>query len=583
MSSPASSDEVRGAHMAFGSVIPGVIAYFSMEIALEPTIPIYSGGLGVLAGDSVRAAADIGIPFVGVTLLYRKGYFRQHLDMDGNQSELPNEWLPQLVLQPLAPRVTITIEGRTVAIRAWRYMVTGESPRAVPVILLDTNLEENAEWDRTLTDNLYGGDSRYRLCQETVLGLGGLAMLRALGYVNIHTFHMNEGHSALLAVGLLYEQFRGRDVHDASPADYAKIQAQCVFTTHTPVAAGHDVFPLSLVHEVLGDEVTVAVMASGSCVDNSLNMTYLALASSRYANAVSMRHEEVSKSMFPEHRVDSITNGVHAATWTAPPFAYLFDRHVPEWRRDNMYLRQTNAIPLAEIKDAHARAKRNLIDEVERRTGVKLDPFTLTIGFARRATGYKRADLLFTDLERLKRIVWRAGPLQVIYGGKAHPHDQQGKELIRRVFGASAALRESMRVLFLEDYDMLLAAKLVAGVDLWLNTPIKPLEASGTSGMKAALNGVPSLSVLDGWWTEGHIEGVTGWSIGEDRYTESDSAVEAESIYDKLEYTILPMFYGRPDAYADVMRSAIAVNGSYFNAQRMMQQYLTNAYQVTGE
>jgi starch phosphorylase len=296
-----------------------------------------------------------------------------------------------------------------------------------------------------------------------------------------------------------------------------------------------------------------------------------------------MRHEEVSQIMFPGYRVDSITNGVHAATWASPPFQDLFDRHVPEWRRDNLYLRQANGIALTEIRDAHAEAKRELIREIERRTGVELDPYALTVGFARRATGYKRPDLLFTDIERLKRIARRAGPLQIIYGGKAHPHDQQGKDLIRKVFEASAAVRDTIRVLFLEDYDMTVAQKLCAGADLWLNNPIKPLEASGTSGMKAALNGVPSFSILDGWWNEGHIEGVTGWSIGEDRYEESVWHLEAESIYDKLEYVIMPMFYGRPDAYAEVMRSAIAVNGAYFNAQRMMQQYLTNAYQITGE
>jgi starch phosphorylase len=559
-----------------------VIAYFSMEVGLEPAMPTYSGGLGVLAGDTLRAAADLGVPMVGVTLLHRKGYFRQHLDAQGNQSESPALWSPEELLTPVPAHVTVTLEGRRVHVHGWRYMVRGLSDRAVPVYFLDTLLPENTPWDQTLTDHLYGGDERYRLAQEVVLGFGGIALLRALGYETIRCYHMNEGHAALLTLALLEELAGGRGLRAVSEADREAIRRQCVFTTHTPVPAGQDKFPVELVRQVLGEERTTFLEANGCCLDGMLNMTYLGLVFSHYINGVAMRHGEISQNMFPNYPVNSITNGVHAATWTSPPFSKLFDRHIPEWRRDNLYLRYAVGIPLEEIRQAHEEAKEDLLSEVERRTGVRLDPTVMTVGFARRATAYKRADFLFSDLNRLREVVRAAGPMQVIYAGKAHPRDEGGKALIRRVFEAAAALADTMKVVYLEEYDLELARYMVAGVDLWLNTPQKPYEASGTSGMKAALNGVPSLSVLDGWWIEGHVEGVTGWSIGDSWEPESDPSREVASLYAKLEQVILPMFYHRPEEYLRVMRSAIALNGSFFNAQRMLRQYMHNAYGIDG-
>ena len=310
-------------------------------------------------------------------------------------------------------------------------------------------------------------------------------------------------------------------------------------------------------------------------------MTYLAFSFSHYVNGVSMHHEEIAHSMFPNYPINSITNGVHAVNWTAPSMKEVYDRHIPEWRWDNLYLRYAVSIALDEIRQAHQHAKMGLIAEVKKRTGQLLDPEVLTIGFARRATAYKRADLLFSDLDRLTRMAQQVGPVQVIYGGKAHPQDDGGKRLIRSIFGAAAALRDTLKVVYLEEYDMSLAKYVCSGVDLWLNTPQRPFEASGTSGMKAALNGVPSLSILDGWWIEGNVEGVTGWSIGDSWEPESDPAKDASSLYDKLEHVILPMFYRKPDEYCRVMRWAIALNGSYYNAQRMLLQYLNNAYEAT--
>ena len=558
------------------------VAYFSMEVGLDAAMPTYAGGLGVLAGDTLRAAADLGVPIVGVTLLHRKGYFRQHLDASGSQSESPSIWYPEEFLEPMEPRVFVNIEGRQVQVRAWRYLLRGVSGHSVPVCFLDTALPENSPWDQTLTDHLYHGGDRYRLCQEVVLGLGGVAMLRALGHETLKVYHMNEGHSALLALALLEEQTGERGLRAVSKADTDAVRQRCVFTTHTPVPAGHDQFPLDLVRQVLGEERTMALEAAECCLDGTLNTTYLALVFSHYINGVSQRHHEISHNMFPYYPINSITNGIHAVTWTVPAFQGLYDRHIPEWRRDNLYLRYAISIPVDEIQEAHAEAKRDLLAEVKRRTGVRLDPAAMTLGFARRATGYKRADLLLSDLDRLKRIARQVGPLQIIYGGKSHPRDESGKAIIRHIFEAAAALGDTVPVVYLEEYDMALGRYLCSGVDLWLNSPQKPHEASGTSGMKAALNGVPSLSVLDGWWIEGHVEGVTGWSIGDDWEPESNPSKEIVSLYDKLEYVILPMFYGRPTAFADVMRSAIALNASFFNAQRMMLQYLENAYQLFG-
>lgn len=554
------------------------IAYFSMEIALDPGMPTYSGGLGVLSGDTLLGAADLRVPMLAVTLVHRKGYFRQHLDGRGVQTESPWLWSPEDTLTATTPHVSVKIEERTVWVRAWRYTVRGQSGHELPVYLLDTDLPENGADDRRLTDQLYGGDRRYRLAQEVVLGVGGVELLNALGYRGITSYHMNEGHSALLTLALLEEQVGDRGLQAVTAGDWEAVRRRCVFTTHTPVAAGQDQFPMDLVRRVLGATRAEVLVTSECCLDGALNMTLLGLFGSRFVNGVAMRHGQVSRGMFPAYPINSITNGVHAVRWTSPPFQRLFDQHIPEWRYQNLNLRYAVGLPLSGIQQAHLEAKRALLAEVERRTGVALSADVMTLGFARRATLYKRADLLFTELDRLRAIAGRAGALQIVYAGKAHPRDDGGKAVIRRVFEAAAALGREVPVVYLEEYDIALARLFCAGADLWINTPKQPQEASGTSGMKAALNGVPSLSVLDGWWIEGHVEGVTGWSVGESWDTKPDPAAEVASLYDKLERIIVPLFYERHDAYAQVMRSAIALNGSFFNAQRMVTQYVENAY-----
>jgi starch phosphorylase len=555
------------------------IAYFSMEIALEPEIPTYSGGLGVLAGDMLRSAADLEVPMAGVTLVHHHGYFRQRLDSNGNQSEEPEPWDPHRRTEPMEPRASVVIEGRTVHLRAWRYWIHGISGHGVPVYLLDSAVPENSAWDQTLTNDLYGGDAHYRLCQEALLGLGGAKMLQSLGYLGITSYHMNEGHAALLAIGLLEQDLGESNLHHATASDIDRVRRRCVFTTHTPVPAGQDQFPEDLTHQVLGEERSSLLEATECCPEQVLNMTFLALRFSRYINGVAMHHGEVSRGMFPRYPVRAITNGVHAVKWTAPPFRELFDRHVPDWRYDNLYLRYAIGIPVEEIRRAHLVAKRLLLQQVAARSGVQFKESVLTIGFARRAAAYKRADLLFSDLERLGTIAGRVGPIQILYAGKAHPRDEAGKGLIRHVIQAATALNgESIKVVYLENYEIALAHLMTSGVDLWLNTPQRPQEASGTSGMKAALNGVPSLSILDGWWIEGCLEGVTGWAIGHNGDIPSDPSDECASLYDKLEAVVVPMYYGRPSAYGEVMRSAISVNGSFFNTHRMLDQYVSNAY-----
>lgn len=315
--------------------------------------------------------------------------------------------------------------------------------------------------------------------------------------------------------------------------------------------------------------------------DDSLNMTRLALNLSRYVNGVARKHGEATRLIFTGYSINSITNGVHAATWVSEPFQKLFDKYIPIWKQDNFSLRYALSIPKQEIWGAHMQAKNKLLDHVNKQTGVLMDENILTIGFARRAATYKRADLLFQDIERLKRISSQVGKIQVIYAGKAHPRDYEAKKLIQRIFQAKQTLNGDIKLVYLEDYNMTIGAMITAGVDIWLNTPEPPMEASGTSGMKAALNGVPNLSVLDGWWIEGNIEGVTGWSIGEAVIGNGENrnhALDATSLYDKLEQVIVPLFYNNREQFISMMSHSIAINGSFFNTHRMMQEYVLNAY-----
>jgi starch phosphorylase len=576
------ADPDRYAESAVGQVSGGTeaprrIAYFSMEVGVVSEMPTYAGGLGVLAGDTLKSAADLKLPVVAVSLLSARGYFDQALDQWGNQVERPAVWEPSRFAHLLPAKVEVAIEGRPVGIRAWQHDIVGVTGFSIPLLLLDTNVDGNSPADRELTSWLYGGDDRYRLAQEIVLGSGGLRMLRALGYTAIERFHMNEGHAAFLVLELLREK-----KHEPPQQwDFQSVRDRCIFTTHTPVPAGHDQFSPELVQAVWGQPLPpdLVRMLAGS---ERLNMTYLALNLSKYVNGVAKKHGEISQEMFPGYFIDSITNGVHSGTWTGDSFRELYDRRIPGWRRDPSSLRYAIRIPKTEIWEAHVRAKDELIGEVRRRTEVSLSRDVLTIGFARRATAYKRADLIFLDLGQLVDIVTTAGPIQFVFAGKAHPRDQGGKDLIRTIVRVAGQVRDKVPIIYLENHDMALGKLLTAGVDLWLNTPLRPLEASGTSGMKAAHNGVPSFSILDGWWIEGHIEGVTGWSIGSSPAQSGKpgdvNAEDAQDLYQKLRTVITPLFYTGREEWIDIMRQTIAFNASFFNTHRMVQQYAANAY-----
>lgn len=548
------------------------VAYFSMEIALRSEIPTYAGGLGVLAGDTLRTAADLRLPMVGVTLVSRAGHFRQELDARGGQIEHPAPWDPARWAAPLDAKVAVRIGGRSVWVGGWLYVIESPLGGLAPVILLDTDQPENASTDREITHQLYGDGEEYRLAQEMVLGLGGVRILHALGF-RISEYHMNEGHSSLLGLELLRRNaYRPEDVRPGEPAyDLPRVRRRCRFTTHTPVEAGHDRFSYDLVGRLFAGktppiDLSLLRELGGGDV---LNMTRLALNLSDFVNGVAKRHAEVSRGMFPGYEVRSITNGVHPHTWTAPSFRALYDRYVPGWSVEPELLARADAIPADALSVAHASARSALIERVRTLTGLGLDPARPILGFARRMTAYKRPDLLFSDMDRLRRIAARA-PFQIVLGGKAHPHDGEGKRLIALLHDHARALAGAVPVAYLPDYDLGLAQLAVSGADLWLNTPLPPFEASGTSGMKAAFNGVPSLSVPDGWWIEGCIEGVTGWSVD-----------DAASLYEKLERIVLPLYYARaanPAGWIGVMQGAITKNAAYFNSHRMMRRYATEAY-----
>jgi len=500
------------------------VAYFSMEIGLTDNIPTYSGGLGVLAGDTIRSSADLKIPLVAVSLISKKGYLQQEITKDGKQIEHPVEWTPSKFMNEL---------------------------------------------DREITSFLYGGDERYRLKQEIVLGIGGLKMLEASGF-KIRKYHMNEGHSSLLTLELLRK-------NDMNPD---KVRDLCIFTTHTPVEAGHDKFPYNVVQEILGEIIPLETLKKLGGQDR-LNLTRLALNLSKYVNGVAKRHKDFSMKLFPGHHISAITNGVHSFTWTCDSFRRLYDKYLPGWANEPELLVRVDGIPDEEIWQAHMEAKEKLIDFVYEKMGVTLDRDVLMLGFARRMTAYKRPNLLFSDVEKLKKIN-SGGRIQVVFAGKAHPKDWLGKQLIEEIYGYMKKLRNVMRIIYLENYGMQMAAKLTSGVDVWLNTPLPPLEASGTSGMKAAHNGVINFSVLDGWWIEGCIEGVTGWSIGpppnEPLSADERKTRELDDLYSKLSYIIVPTFYHRRNEWIEMMKNSIGKVAYYFNSHRMMRRYATEAY-----
>jgi starch phosphorylase len=548
------------------------IAYFSMEIGVDSNIPTYSGGLGVLSGDTLRSAADLEIPMVAVCLCYSSGYFYQAFDNDGNQLEHDIRWNFYYEFEKIRAPVKIQIQGKEIVISAWKYNVIGQSGHIIPVYLLETDVEENEPWQRELTHVLYDSTSRFhRIVQEMILGIGGVRLLKSLNYKNIDTYHMNEGHAAFLTLELLKE----------NGGDLEKVKKKCVFTTHTPVPAGHDRFDYNLVNDVFRDELPANIKELGG--KNELNMTTLAAKCSRYINGVSKKHGEVAQEMMPEFKIDYITNGVHLPFWVSEPFDRLFTFKWPRWKAHPNLLENAIELDDLELFDAHNENKFKLISYQKAHSWNLLDEELLTIGFARRFATYKRAILLFHDIDRLGKICH--GNCQFIFAGKAHPKDQAGKDFIKKIHDASMYLLDNynVKIVLMENYNMDLSHLLTAGVDVWLNTPNRYREASGTSGMKAALNGVPNFSVLDGWWLEGHkMNPLSGWAIGPDEADpeaiKNDWEKDANSIYDTLQNNILPKWMDQ-DEWLWIMKNAITL-AAHFNTHRMIEEYAAKAYHL---
>ncbi|HLT77537.1 MAG TPA: alpha-glucan family phosphorylase [Ferrovibrio sp.] len=550
------------------------IAYFSMEIAIRPEMRTYSGGLGILAGDTARSSADLGLPIAFVTLASHEGYLRQEIDAEGWQHAQPDPWAIADWAEPLDAVIAVRIEGRPVWIRPWLHALTSKTGHSVPVILLDTRLPQNSPEDRTITDRLYGGDSAYRLKQEIVLGIGGEQILHALGF-RIRIYHLNEGHAALLAVSLLrrnpVRKMRGAGSGLLYEAE--AVRQQCAFTTHTPVEVGHDKFSYEEVERHLGGfmEIAQLKLLAG---DDRLNMTRLALNLSGFVNGVALRHAETARKMFPDHNIQAITNGVHGPTWAHPALQPLFDRLAPGWELDPLRLSFLDQAGNEELWEAHKEAKAELIRQVEMISGVRLDPALPILSFARRMTAYKRPLLLLSDPARLRQIAART-PFQIVMAGKAHPHDSGGRNAVHEIHRCIRELAGAVPMVFLPNYGWRLGHAMVSGSDLWLNTPMPPLEASGTSGMKAALNGVLNFSVLDGWWGEAWMEGVTGWAIGQDG---GGDAEHRNELYDKLERVILPLWYGDRARWLWMMKQSISKIGTRFSSHTMMRRYASEAY-----
>ncbi|MDR1740666.1 MAG: alpha-glucan family phosphorylase [Synergistaceae bacterium] len=551
------------------------IAYFSMEVGLKESIPTYSGGLGILAGDILKSAADLGVPMAGVTLLYRKGYFEQEFNSDDWQKEKPSQWDPAHELTLLPNRVSVVLQGREIQIGVWVYEIVGSSGYPLPVYFLDTDIEGNHPDDRKLCWYLYGGDNTYRLCQEFILGVGGLRILRDMGYMNIETFHLNEGHAGFLTLDLMREQ--GYYAPD-------KIREQVVFTTHTPVPAGFDYFDFGLIQRVFPPDALATIKRMMPDA-RGVSMVDFGLHYSCYINGVSKKHAEVSNAMFKIDTVDWVTNGVHADTWVSSGMRKLYNKHIPGWDEDPGRLVQALTIPKKDLWTAHQASKLRLFARVLESAGKQLDQDVLTLGFARRAAMYKRAELLFSDVKRFVEVVGDH-KIQLIFAGKAHPNDDGGKGVLQRIRKTAKELEDKVTIVFLDNYNMEIAALLTQGVDLWLNTPQRPREASGTSGMKCTMNGIMNFSVLDGWWIEGWIEDVTGWSIGpepsvaDDLGQGYDESRDAVDLYDKLEKKVIPTYYHNHDKWVDMMRHTIALNASFFNTHRVVKEYASKAYSI---
>ena len=541
------------------------IAYFSAEIGISAKLPTYSGGLGVLAGDHIKAAADTELPMCAVTLLYKEGYFKQRLDDEGRQTEVYPRFDPDPLLKKLPIKFTLPLRKRDVLIQVYEYRYVGLTGHEIPIYFLDTNVEDNYYDDQIITIRLYSGDKDHRILQEAILGFGGIKLLEELKYNDIETYHMNEGHASFIIMQLL-KKFDG---------NHEEVRKRCHFTTHTPVAAGHDEFAIDRCERLL-DGLLWKDLSKINLVQNGrLHMTELGMHFSRSANGVSKLHGDVAQKQFPEYKIGHITNGVYHPYWVGKEFREVFDNRLPGWREDPNRLLNVDAILPEELIKAHQSHKHFLLGYANSQTQKALSNDVLTIGFARRAAGYKRACLIFNDLDRLIDIGKRK--LQIVFAGKAHPADNHGKNIIFDVVQNAKKLFGEVKIVYLENYNLWLGRIITSGVDVWLNTPIRPHEASGTSGMKAAFNGIPNLSILDGWWDEACKHGKNGWAIGNQDVI--DDETDANYLYEILEKEVIPTFYNNQDKWVSMMIESIKT-GVQFTAFRMINDYKEKYYKI---
>ena len=541
------------------------IAYFSAEIGLSRSIPTYSGGLGILAGDHIKSSADIGLNMCAITLLYKEGYFKQRIDEDGNQTETYPKFDPYPLLDKIDLTFKLRLRERDVFIEVYQYNYIGINGHKLPVYFLDTDCEENFPDDQIISLRLYSGDKDHRILQEAILGFGGMKLLDALGQKSIQKYHMNEGHCSFLVLDLL-EKYQG---------DEKRVREQCHFTTHTPVPAGHDHFSYSRVEKLLKGLLPKGLKLPSLVQDGVFHMTELGLYFSNTANGVSELHGHVARDQFSWKDIGHITNGVHHVYWMSGPNKELFDVNFKDWRSDPRQLYNIDKIPNPVLRATHRQSKKRLLAYANSQLSKALDIDTLTIGFARRAATYKRAQLIFKDVDRLIDI--GKGKIQIIFSGKAHPRDEGGKSLIKNIVKDSKYFTGHIKIIYLENYNMWLGRLITSGVDVWLNTPLRPNEASGTSGMKASLNGVPNLSVLDGWWSEGCVNGINGWAVGNP--DEISDELDADHLYNLIENSVIPSYYGDQDDWSDMMKESIKTGISY-TSHRMVMDYKNQYYKL---
>ena len=542
------------------------IAYFSMEVGVNNAIHTYAGGLGILAGDTLKAGADVDAPMVGITLLYKNGYFKQDIiEETGHQKACSDDWDYEHILTKLPQTCTITIHEREVQIGIWKYDIPGGSGGSLPLYFLDADIEGNHDDERAASSYLYSKFPHTRITQEIILGVGGVAAMEALGY-QIDTYHLNESHAGF-AILALHEMFGNRQ----------EAQNKVVFTTHTPVKHGHTIYEESYVRSFLKGGVAEYIHPE-DLNEGNMHMTNFCLHNSRYANAVARKHAETSLNMFPDHTIDAITNGIHTASWTSKITQDVFDEYIDGWRQDFSLLRNSHLIPDPVIAEMKRENKKEMIAYLAEKHQLELSEHVCTLGFARRVDAYKRLNFITQDIERLKKIAHTYGGIQILFSGKAYPDSQVQAAAIQEIVKLSQIDHGLLKIHFIEGYDMELSLKLVSGVDVWLNNPIRPKEASGTSGMKAAANGTMNFSVIDGWWVEGWNENITGWAIGDESSHIGNEHYEREHMYSKLEHVILPMYHNDSKHWIEMMKNAISINGGHFQTHRMLLEYIAKAY-----